>query len=311
MDHILALYLSPPEYLFNFDESTAIKARSPAAPDLPVQAGAPRLEEFEYDRHGTTDLLAFLRPKTGEIFARCTPNHTSQTLIGVFEQHVRTLPSDAELHYIMDNLTTHFTHEFCQRVAEWSGETYRPLPTGKQRRQWLQSTFHGSWLNMVEIWFGILHKRCLQGQAFDSVPHLQEIIVQFVETWNQYFAHPFTWKYTGEGLQEKAVRRFNKLLLIESAQMGVKFLTKQLLLMANIMESSKTQKTTAELKRLYDLMGAKRDYVRHIMTHDTTDRQKKKVDDALDRLNALLMQAYAPEAQTIEIINCQHQLQNL
>ena len=171
--------------------------------------------------------------------------------------------------------------------------------------------FHGSWLNLIEIWFGILHKRCLRGQAFDSVPHLQEIIVQFAETWNQYFAHPFTWKYTGKGLQEKAVRRFNKLLLIESAQMSVKSLTKQLLLMANIMESLKTSQTVAELKRLLDLLEAKRDYVRHIINHDTTDRQKKKANLALDRLSALLIQAYAPKAQTIEIINCQNELQNL
>ena len=93
--------------------------------------------------------------------------------------------------------------------------------------------------------------------------------------------------------------------------MSVKSLTKQLLLMANIMESLKTSQTVAEMKRLLDLMQAKRDYVRHIIHHDTTDRQKKKANLALDRLSALLIQAYAPKAQTIEIINCQNELQNL
>jgi len=140
----------------------------------------------------------------------------------------------------MDNLNTHFNDEFCKAVAELSNVTYDPLRTGIERRQWLQdenkrivihfTPFHGSWLNMIEIWFGILNKKCLKHQSFESVQLLQETIEEFIETWNTYFSHPFTWTYTGEELHEKAITRFNKLLLIESKQMDIKFLTKQLLL---------------------------------------------------------------------------------
>lgn len=167
MDHVIDLYLNPPEYLFNFDECPGIQATHPLSPNLPAAPGKPQYEDPSYKRNGTVDLLAFLNPKDGKVFGRCTDNHNTQTLIGVFKEHVATLPSDAPLHYIMDNLNTHFNEEFCKTVAALSNVHYSYLKTGTERRQWLQSDnkrivihfvpFHGSWLNMIEIWFGILN----------------------------------------------------------------------------------------------------------------------------------------------------------
>jgi len=298
MEHIVDLCLHPPEYLFNFDECTGLQAKCPLAPDLPPAPNKPRYEEFEYRRNGTTDLMAFLNPKTGEIFGKCTPNHNTQTLIRVFKEHVNTLPSDAPLHYIMDNLNTHFNDDFCKTVAHLSGVTYDPLKTGIERRSWLQRDnkrivihflpFHGSWLNMIEIWFGILNKKCLKYQSFPSVQSLQEIIEEFIETWNRFFAHPFTWKYTGEGLHEKAISRFNKLLLIESNQMDIKFLTKQLLLMSNIAKTYYGKVHTTVWKQLHDLIILKKDYIHSIISGAAKERQIIKVQDALDQLSFLM-----------------------
>ena len=44
--------------------------------------------------------------------------------------------------------------------------------------------------------------------------------MQFIDTWNTAYAHPFTWKYTGVGLHEKAISRFNTLLLLETPANG-------------------------------------------------------------------------------------------
>ena len=297
MAPIVELYLSPPDYLFCFDECTGLQAKYPLSPDLPSASEKPRYEEFEYSRNGTTDLMAFLNPKTGKVFAQCTSNHNTQTLIRVFTQQVNTLPPDASIHYIMDNLNTHFNDAFCKTVAHLSGVTYKPLKTGIERRQWLQTDnkrivihfipFHGSWLNMIEIWFGILSKKCLKHQAFQSVLHLQETIVAFIETWNEFFAHPFTWKYTGKGLHEIAVRRFNKLLLIESKQMDIKFLTKQLLLMSNIHKEYNKIDKTKEWKTLHDLLIAKNEYINHMINGVAKVHQRLKARKALYQLNAL------------------------
>ncbi|RZB36567.1 MAG: hypothetical protein SRB2_02063 [Desulfobacteraceae bacterium Eth-SRB2] len=146
----------------------------------------------------------------------------------------------------MDNLSTHYHNDFCRTVGELSNVPYMPLKTGIERRQWLQSPdkrivvlfvpFHASWLNMVEIWFGILKRKCLKHDQFFSVEQLREAIMAFIETWNEFYAHPFDWSYTGAGLHEKAVRRFSRLLSIETDQMDAKFLTGQLLLMSNLAE---------------------------------------------------------------------------
>ena len=295
MEHIVDLCRHQPEYLFNFDECTGLQAKCRLAPDLPPEPNKTRSEEFEYRRNGTTDLMAFLNPKTGKVFGQCTPNHNTQTLICVFKEHVNTLPSDVQLHYIMDNLNTHFHDDFCRTVADLSGVTYAPLKAGVERRSWLQRDdkrivihfvpFHGSWLNMIEIWFGILNKKCLRHQSFQSVQLLQEIIEEFIETWNNFFAHPFTWKYTGEGLHEKAISRFNKLLFIESKQMDIKFLTKQLLLMSNIAKTYYGKVHTTVWKQLHDSIIEKIDYIHGIISGATKERQIIKAQKALDQLN--------------------------
>lgn len=291
MEHIVELYLKPPEYLFNFDECTALQAKSMLAPELPAIPNKPGYEEFEYRRNGTVDLMAFLNPKTGSVFGRCTPNHNTQTLIQVFKEHVYTLPLDEPIHYIMDNLNTHFNDEFCSAVADLSHVEYDPLKTGRERREWLQSEhkriaihftpFHGSWLNMIEIWFGILNKKCLKHQSFESTELLRKAIEDFIEIWNTYFAHPFSWKYKGKGLHEKAINRFNKLLFIESKQMDITFLTKQLLLMTNIAKTYRDKVHTSVWKKLHDLVSEKTHYINSIINASTKHRQIAKANMAL------------------------------
>ena len=128
----------------------------------------------------------------------------------------------------------------------------------------------------------------MRHQSFQSVQLLQEIIEEFIETWNNFFAHPFTWKYTGEGLQEKAISRFNKLLLIESKQMDIKFLTKQLLLISNIAKTYYGQVHTTRWKQLHDLIFEKIDYIHGIISGATKERQIIKAQKAFDELSFLI-----------------------
>ena len=297
MDHLIDVYLHPPNYLFNFDECTGLQANSFLCPALPAEPGQPGREEFEYARHGTTDLMAFLNPKTGEIFGRCHSNHNRHTLIEFFKEHVCAQPADVPFHYIMDNLNTHFHTDLCQCIADLCEVPYKPLKTGQERRQWLQSDekrivihftpFHGSWLNMIEIWFGILSQKCLKHQSFTSISHLQESIMQFIDTWNTAYAHPFTWKYTGEGLHEKAISRFNTLLLLETQQMDIQFLTKQLLLMYNI-SNTYHKEHTKEWRQFCELLNSKRNYIISIINSDSNEKRIRKAHQALNQLTALM-----------------------
>ena len=298
MDHVIDFYLHPPKYLFCFDECPGIQANTPLVPELPPAPHKPVYDDFHYRRNGTTDLLAFLDTQKGMVMGRCTQNHTTSTLVRVFREHVSLFPVDATLHYIMDNLNTHFHDEFCRTVADLSHVSYHPLKTGAQRRMWLQMDnkrivihfipFHGSWLNMIEIWFGILSKKCLKHQPFQSVPFMVETILESIGTWNTLFAHPFRWHYTGKDLHEKAISRFNTYLLNEHKLMDTNFLTKQLQLMSNIAQRYTTSVGTTQWQQLAQLITSKQNYINGILDSEVNEKKRTKAGQALDVLQASL-----------------------
>lgn len=92
----------------------------------------------------------------------------------------------------MDNLSTHRGYPFCQLVAELSAVECPPqkkLNTPDKRAQWLAredkrivihyTPYHGSWLNWIEFWFGILGRKVL-GESFVSPDALKAAIEAFV-----------------------------------------------------------------------------------------------------------------------------------
>lgn len=299
MEHIVELYLDPPENLFCFDECTCIQALERTTPDLPPSPGQPLRQDFDYRRNGTTELMAFLNPATGQVHGECVSNHNRHTLARVFTTHIQTLPPDAPIHYIVDNLSPHYHEDFCRTVAELSDVPYTTLRTGAERRQWLQSEdkrivvhfipFHASWLNLIEIWFGILKNKCLTYDHFHSVEHLIRHILAFIETWNQCFAHPFSWSYTGEGLHATAVRRFARLLALETEQMDPGFLKKQLLLMSNIAETYLQLIPADDWLRLHTLATEKHDYITTIIDNDTKPRRQKQAQRAYARFRDIVL----------------------
>lgn len=292
MEHIIDLYLNPPEYLFCYDECTGIQATQRLAPDFSPSVNLAGYKEFEYVRNGTTNLMAFLRTKTGEIFGRCTKNHKTTTLVEVFKEHVKQQPTNVQLHYICDNYSTHFHDLFCQIVADLSGVSYNPLETGKERRNWLQLPdkrivihflpFHGSWLNMIEIWFGILKERCLKNGYFKSVDVLNERINAFIETWNSIFLHPFKWTYKGENLHQKVIHRFIKLLCVESNQLERKYLKKKFMLLINLASNYWSKVKIEYWKLLLETVIKKVDFLKNIIG------EEKELNKLLNELIYLL-----------------------
>ena len=67
---------------------------------------------------------------------------------------------------------------------------------------------HSSWLNQIEIFFGILQRKCLRGGNFQSVAELESQLRQFITYYNTTMAHPFKWTHTGKPLQQKPRSHF-------------------------------------------------------------------------------------------------------
>jgi transposase len=59
---------------------------------------------------------------------------------------------------------------------------------------------HSSWMNQVEIVFGIVMRKVIRRGNFISVEDLRNKILAFIDYFNQVFARPFKWTYTGRPL---------------------------------------------------------------------------------------------------------------
>jgi hypothetical protein len=119
-----------------------------------------------------------------------------------------------------------------------------------------------------------------------------------VATWDEFFAHPFTWSYTGEGLHAKAVRRFCTLLAIQTDQMDCKFLTNQLLLMSNIADQYLDLVPASDWQRLIKLAVEKHTYITDIIDTETKPRLCKKGREAYDRFIQSITLQMQPLAET-------------
>lgn len=191
---IVGLYLNPPEQalVLGVDEKSQIQALERTQPMLPLGPGKVARHTHDYKRNGTTTLFAAINVATGEVIGNCHPRHRHQEFLKFLRQLDKEV-SGKELHLVLDNYGTH-KHE---RVQRW---------LRRHRRFHLHFTPTGaSWMNMVEIWFGILTNQAIRRGSFDSVAHLIGAIKAFLARWNEG-AKPFVWTKTAEQILAKAVQ---------------------------------------------------------------------------------------------------------
>jgi transposase len=74
------------------------------------------------------------------------------------------------------------------------------LQDARHRISLVYTPKHCSWLNQIEIWFGILVRRLLKRGNFVSKDELKLRILAFIEVFNQTLAKPFRWTYIGKPL---------------------------------------------------------------------------------------------------------------
>jgi hypothetical protein len=56
---------------------------------------------------------------------------------------------------------------------------------------------HASWVNQVELFFGVLQRRVLRYGVFNSLDELDDAVVGFIDRWNEHECHPFNWTFKG------------------------------------------------------------------------------------------------------------------
>lgn len=188
---ICELYLHPPDgaVVISIDEKTGMQAIERKHPDEPARPGRPVRREFEYVRHGTQSLIAGFDVREGKVLAQCGDTRTAEDLV-CFMDHVAAEYPDREVHVVWDNLNIHGGErwkEFNRRHGGRFHFHYTPL--------------HASWVNQVELFFGILQTKCLKHGSFASATELRDAVTTFIRYWNEHVHRPFRWTFTGYPLQ--------------------------------------------------------------------------------------------------------------
>ena len=63
---------------------------------------------------------------------------------------------------------------------------------------------HTSWLNQIEMVFGVIMRKVIRRGTFTSVEDLRDKLMNFIAYFNRVFAKPFRWTYTGRPLMKPA-----------------------------------------------------------------------------------------------------------
>ena len=191
---VVGLYLAPPEgaVVVSVDEKSQVQALDRTAPMLPLRPGLAARRTHDYVRHGTTTLFAALEIATGKITAdACYPRHRHQEFLRFLKKAAAAHPA-VDLHVVLDNYGTHKHPEVRRWLAEPQNQriTLHFTPTGC------------SWLNMVEIFFGIITRQAIRRGTFTSVKDLTARIGHFIDAYNDR-CQPFTWTKDADELLAK------------------------------------------------------------------------------------------------------------
>jgi len=180
---IVGLYLNPPvnALVLSVDEKPSMQAIERPSGYVETDSGAVvRALKSTYKRHGTLNLFAALEVGTGRVHTKTTDYKKREDFLSFLDGVLAELPSDKEIHVILDNYSTH------KKNDDW-------LAKFEGRVQFHFTPTSASWLNQIEIVFSLLQRKALSGASFKTKDQLREAIEAFIKKHNAS-AKPFRWR---------------------------------------------------------------------------------------------------------------------
>lgn len=215
---------TPTTHLVSVDEKTGIQALKRVHQGQGMKVGYVRRIEYEYERKGTTCLMAAIDVGKGQIsHYRLHPTRTEQDFLLFVQQTVGKYPQEEEVIIMADQLNTHLAASLVEWVAKQTGfqgtlgkKGHRGILKNKEsRKAFLEDNSHRIRfvytgprrhpntapdgpplrLNPIENWFAKLQRHVIQHGNFESVENLSEKIIRYIHFYNQCLAKPFDWKF--------------------------------------------------------------------------------------------------------------------
>ena len=186
---IVGLYLDPPlkAIVLCVDEKTQIQALDRTQPILPLAPGIPERRTHDYMRHGTTTLFAALDIATGEVIGELHRRHRSAEFLQFLRTIDANVPSELDVHLVMDNYGTHKTASIKSWLARHPRFHAHFTPTS------------ASWLNQVERWFATLTEKYIRRGTHRSTRQLEQAIRQYLDIHNAS-PKPFVWSKSADDI---------------------------------------------------------------------------------------------------------------
>jgi len=198
MYDLLALYVKPlshKEPVICIDEKS-LQLIGHSRQSLPMAPNAPTKEDYEYTRHGTTNLFVAVQPKAGQRIVSVTERRTKADFVAFIGELLTGAYAKARrIHLVLDNLNTHFRKCFEDVLGR------RPATKLLRRVEFHYTPKHASWLNMAEIEIGILSRQCLDRRIQN-----RELLEREVDAWQQHrneCKRTIEWRFTRQDADRK------------------------------------------------------------------------------------------------------------
>lgn len=192
---IVGLYMNPPDHalVFCVDEKSQIQALDRTQPMLPMLPGQLERRTHDYKRHGTTSLFAALDLKTGRVIGQLHRRHRSLEFRRFLDTIEASVPTDLDVHIVLDNYGTHKTALIRKWFAKRPRFHFHFTPT------------YGSWINLVERWFAEITNKRIRRGIFRSVKELEAAIHEYLDVHNEA-PQPFIWTKTADEILASIAR---------------------------------------------------------------------------------------------------------
>ncbi len=174
----------PATHVLSYDEKPGIQAIANIADDLPpTEENGVIKRDYEYKRLGTVSLLAGIDLQTGEAVPVVSDTHTSSDYICFLRKLDDKYPKGDKIRLVLDNLQVHKSVQ----VQEY-------LETVPGRFEFVFTSTHASWLNLVEGFFSKMTKQMLRGIRVKTKDELVARIYKYFEEINEVpVVYHWTW----------------------------------------------------------------------------------------------------------------------